>query len=277
MNVPKSQIVGTGSYVPEKVLTNADLERLVETSDQWIVERTGIRERRVAADEASSDMARRQPARAGDGRGQARAARPHHRGNHLARHAAALLRRLSAGQAGGGNAAAFDVAAACAGSLYAMSIADRFIVSGTVQADPGGRGRAADPPDGLDRPQHLRPLWRRRRGHGAGPERRRPRGSPLDPPSHRRQAGGNPLHSWRAAPACQPPRRPSSRRLHFVKMNGREVYKSRCAASPSAWGGAGRKPLSPRGLAARHHPPGQPPYPRGGDGALRDSDGESAG
>ena len=51
-------ITGTGMYVPERVLTNHDLEKLVETSDDWIVERTGIRERRIAAaDQASSDMA----------------------------------------------------------------------------------------------------------------------------------------------------------------------------------------------------------------------------
>jgi 3-oxoacyl-[acyl-carrier-protein] synthase-3 len=51
-------ITGTGMYVPERVLTNHDLEKLVETSDEWIVERTGIRERRIAApDQASSDLA----------------------------------------------------------------------------------------------------------------------------------------------------------------------------------------------------------------------------
>ena len=51
-------IAGTGMYVPERVLTNRDLEKLVETSDEWIVERTGIRERRIAAPEqASSDLA----------------------------------------------------------------------------------------------------------------------------------------------------------------------------------------------------------------------------
>ncbi len=54
----RSLIVGTGSYVPAKKLTNADIEKIVETSDEWIVERTGIRERRVAApDEATSDLA----------------------------------------------------------------------------------------------------------------------------------------------------------------------------------------------------------------------------
>jgi 3-oxoacyl-[acyl-carrier-protein] synthase-3 len=51
-------ITGVGSYVPERVLTNADLERMVETSDEWIVERTGIRERRIASDsQAASDLA----------------------------------------------------------------------------------------------------------------------------------------------------------------------------------------------------------------------------
>src|SRR5690349_21412013 len=51
-------ITGTGMYVPERVLTNDDLSRMVDTSDEWIVERTGIRERRIAApDQASSDMA----------------------------------------------------------------------------------------------------------------------------------------------------------------------------------------------------------------------------
>ena len=53
-----SRIAGTGSYLPEKVLTNRDLERMVDTSDEWIVTRTGIRERRIAADgETASDMA----------------------------------------------------------------------------------------------------------------------------------------------------------------------------------------------------------------------------
>src|SRR5438552_8083223 len=51
-------IVGTGSYVPDKRLTNADLSRMVDTSDEWITTRTGIRERRIAAkDELNSDMA----------------------------------------------------------------------------------------------------------------------------------------------------------------------------------------------------------------------------
>ena len=51
-------IKGTGSYVPEKILTNADLEKMVDTSDEWIVTRTGIKERHIAtATETTSDMA----------------------------------------------------------------------------------------------------------------------------------------------------------------------------------------------------------------------------
>src|ERR1035438_7996732 len=51
-------ILGTGAYAPERVLTNHDLSRLVDTSDEWIRARSGIRERRIAAaDEATSDMA----------------------------------------------------------------------------------------------------------------------------------------------------------------------------------------------------------------------------
>src|SRR4051794_16832571 len=54
----KTRIAGTGSFLPEKVLTNADIEKMVETSDSWIVERTGIRERRIAPKEmATSDLA----------------------------------------------------------------------------------------------------------------------------------------------------------------------------------------------------------------------------
>ena len=53
------RIAGVGSYVPPEVLTNADLEKMVDTSDAWIVERTGIRERRIAGKEvATSDLAR---------------------------------------------------------------------------------------------------------------------------------------------------------------------------------------------------------------------------
>jgi len=56
-------IIGTGSYVPERILTNADLEAMVDTNDQWIMERTGIRERRIAK-EANSPAISPPPRRA---------------------------------------------------------------------------------------------------------------------------------------------------------------------------------------------------------------------
>src|SRR5579862_8244285 len=58
-------IIGTGSYLPERILSNADLEKMVDTSDEWIITRTGIRERRMAADdEFTSDMATKAAQRA---------------------------------------------------------------------------------------------------------------------------------------------------------------------------------------------------------------------
>ncbi|HUB06734.1 MAG TPA: beta-ketoacyl-ACP synthase III [Myxococcales bacterium] len=130
--MPKSQIVGTGSYVPDKVLTNRDLEKLVETSDQWIVDRTGIRERRVAAEgEAVSDMAVVASRRALEMAGL----RPEDLDLIIVGTISADMPLPSAAaflqaKLGAKNAAAFDVAAACAGSLYGMSIADKFIAAG---------------------------------------------------------------------------------------------------------------------------------------------------
>lgn len=57
LSLRTSSIAGTGAYLPSKVLTNADLERMVETTDEWITSRTGIKERRIAADnEFTSDL-----------------------------------------------------------------------------------------------------------------------------------------------------------------------------------------------------------------------------
>lgn len=129
---PKSRIAGTGAYVPEKILTNHDLEKLVDTSDEWIRERTGIGERRVAADgEAASDMAVAAARRALEAAGLTpadldmivvgtiSADMP------LPACAAFVQQKL-----GCSAIPAFDVAAACAGFLYALSIGDQFIRTG---------------------------------------------------------------------------------------------------------------------------------------------------
>ncbi len=131
----RTRIIGTGSYVPDKVLTNKDLEKLVDTTDEWIVERTGIRERRMAADgEVTSDMALKAALRALEMAGT----KPEELGLIIVGtispdmpmpSAAAFLQH----KLGAKNAFAFDVSAACAGSLYGLSIADQYIQTGQVK------------------------------------------------------------------------------------------------------------------------------------------------
>jgi len=130
-----SRIVGTGSYLPEKVLTNADLEKMVETSDEWIVSRSGIRERHVAAEgETTCDLAFHAATRALEAAGM--------KGEEIElvvlgtttpdiifpSTACLLQHRL-----GANGCPAFDVNAACSGFIYALSIADQFIRSGMVK------------------------------------------------------------------------------------------------------------------------------------------------
>jgi len=131
----RARIAATGSYVPERVLTNFDLEKMVDTSDEWIRERTGIRERRIAAEkEAASDLAYEAAKAAfkktdikpkdieliivatvsGDMPFPATACHLQHK-------------------LGLKKAAAFDINAACSGFLYGLSIANGFIRSGTYK------------------------------------------------------------------------------------------------------------------------------------------------
>jgi 3-oxoacyl-[acyl-carrier-protein] synthase-3 len=130
---PKSHILGVGAYAPQRVLTNEDLAKIVDTSDGWIRERTGIRQRREAADgEATSDMAFEAAQRAlAMARLEARDLDMIIVGTvtpdmHFPATAAFLQHRL-----GLRDIPAFDLSAACAGFIYGMSIADQFIGSGT--------------------------------------------------------------------------------------------------------------------------------------------------
>jgi 3-oxoacyl-[acyl-carrier-protein] synthase-3 len=133
--VIRAQIIGTGSYVPEKVMTNQDLMKLVETSDEWIVERTGIKARHVAADhEVTSDMALKACIRALE---MARTRPEEVDGIILGTIspdmpmpacAAFLQHKLGAKKA-----FAFDVSAACAGSLFALSVGAQYIQSGLMK------------------------------------------------------------------------------------------------------------------------------------------------
>lgn len=130
-----SRIAGTGSYLPEKVLTNDDLSKIVDTSDEWIAARTGIRERHVAAEgETTSDLAFHAATRAMEAAGVAASeldliivgtTTP----DIIFPSTACLLQaRLGANGCG-----AFDVNAACSGFLFAMSVADKFIKSGDAK------------------------------------------------------------------------------------------------------------------------------------------------
>ncbi|MGQ0504098.1 MAG: 3-oxoacyl-ACP synthase III family protein [Myxococcaceae bacterium] len=131
----RAQIIGTGSYAPEKVITNADLEKLIETSDQWITERTGIKERRQAAEgEVTSDMAVKAGVRALE---MART-RPEDldmivmgtiSGDMPMPACAVFVQK----KLGAKKAFCFDVSAACAGSLYGMSIAEQYIATRRIK------------------------------------------------------------------------------------------------------------------------------------------------
>jgi 3-oxoacyl-[acyl-carrier-protein] synthase-3 len=130
-----SYILGTGAYAPKRVLTNQDLEKMVATSDAWISERTGIKERRIAAEgEATSDMAVIAARHALEMSGT--------RAEDLDAIIIATISPdmplpscavLVQAKLGATRAFAFDLSAACAGSLYALSIADQFIRSGRAR------------------------------------------------------------------------------------------------------------------------------------------------
>jgi 3-oxoacyl-[acyl-carrier-protein] synthase-3 len=133
--VRRSAVAGTGAYLPVRVLTNHDLARMVDTSDEWIVQRTGIRERHIAADgEMTSDLALAAAGKAlgaaGLGAGAVdvivlATATPDET-------FPATATRVQAGL-GITRGAAFDVQAVCSGFIYALNVADNFIRLG--QAD----------------------------------------------------------------------------------------------------------------------------------------------
>jgi len=130
-----SRIAGTGSYLPQKVLTNRDLEKMVDTTDEWIVTRSGIRERHIAADgEVASDLAQAAAARAISSAGLAPAdidliivatTTPD-----MVFPSTACILQAKLGIKG---CPAFDVQAVCSGFIYAMSIANMFICSGQAR------------------------------------------------------------------------------------------------------------------------------------------------
>jgi 3-oxoacyl-[acyl-carrier-protein] synthase-3 len=130
-----SRIAGTGSYLPEKILTNHDLEKMVDTSNEWIVSRSGIRERHIAADgELASDLAyeaaTRAIASAGLGAEDIDLIIVATTTPDMIFPSTASILQAKLGVAG---FPSFDVQAVCSGFVYAMSIADLFICSGQAK------------------------------------------------------------------------------------------------------------------------------------------------
>ena len=130
-----SRIAGTGSYLPEKVLTNQDLEKMVDTSDEWIQSRTGIRERHIAAEgETTSDLGYHAALRALEAAGieasQLDMIVVGTTTPDLIFPSTACLIQAKLGVSG---CPAFDVNAACSGFVFALSVADKFIRSGDAR------------------------------------------------------------------------------------------------------------------------------------------------
>ncbi len=135
MKQPKARIIGMGSYVPKKILTNQDFEKMVDTTDEWIVSRTGIKERRVAeAGELTSHMGTKAAQKALAAAGLTVAdvdliivatMSP----DYMSNSTAALIQS----QLGAPNVGAFDIQAACSGYIYALSVAKAFVEAGMYE------------------------------------------------------------------------------------------------------------------------------------------------
>ena len=244
---PFAEIASVGTAVPDRVLTNRDLEQVLDTSDQWIVERTGIRERRIAGPEQSvamlsRDASERAMERAGVGPEDLDAivlatASP----DRLLPSTACDLQALL----GATNAAAFDVSAACPGYLFALTVAEGLIASGQSRtALVVGAEKLSTITDFQDRSTAIlfgdgagASIVRRASGDGRGllstfiksdgrlaPLLYRPGGGSSDPISEK--------------VVCE--------RSHFMKMAGREVFKAAVLAMAEACDEA----LSRAGVAA---------------------------
>lgn len=131
----RASITGIGSYLPGKVLTNYDLEKMVDTSDDWIIQRTGIKERRIVENgQITSDLATQASLRAMEDAGVSpieldmiitATITP----DHIFPSTSCYIQQ----KLGATRASAFDILAACAGFIYAMSIGQSFVNSGAME------------------------------------------------------------------------------------------------------------------------------------------------
>jgi 3-oxoacyl-[acyl-carrier-protein] synthase III len=221
-----ARITGTGSYAPKKIITNADLEKLVNTSDAWILERTGIKERRIAdKGQTASDLAyeasRKALKTAGLGADEldlilVATMTPD---TILPSMGCVLQDKLGARKA-----AAFDIAAACSGFIYGLSVADAFIRSGVyknillVGAEVLSRFT-----DWEDRTTCI--LF----GDGAGAvviQRHTGKRGILSTHLHADGSLGDLLHLPAGGATHPASHETISKRMHFIKMKGNETFKA---------------------------------------------------
>ena len=239
-------IVGTGSYVPEKILTNEDLSRLVDTSDEWITTRTGIKERRVAAkDENTSDMATKAALKALE---QANVSPKEVNLILVATATPDMLFPATAcfvqKKIGATSAACLDISAACAGFLFGIEIAQQFITSHTHETVLViGAEKLTSITNWSDRNTCV--LF----GDGAGAAVLRHRGSPHGVISTHIGSDGNftdILFMPGGGSRCPITRDNIDLHLNTIHMTGKEVYKQAVTAMVAA----SRKVLADAGLTA---------------------------
>jgi 3-oxoacyl-[acyl-carrier-protein] synthase-3 len=238
---PLVEIAATGRYLPERILTNAELEKMVDTSDEWIRERTGIRERRIAReDEGAADMgekaARRAMEKAGVEAGEidvliVSTATPDRWLPSTGCDLQALL--------GATNAMAFDVVAACSGWLFALTMAEGYLAAGRGEvALVVGTEKMSAIIDWEDRSTCV--LF----GDAAGAAvLRKSSGERGILSTHHRSDGnlGNLL--YRPAGGIAVPLSPEAiaNKDHLLKMSGREVFKNAVRSMADAAGTALQK------------------------------------
>ncbi|WKL01154.1 beta-ketoacyl-ACP synthase III [Paenibacillus amylolyticus] len=218
-------VIGTGKYVPEKILTNSDLEKMVDTNDEWIVSRTGIKERHIAApDQATSDLAYEAAIKALESAGMT--------GSDLDLIIVATITPDSSfpstacilqDKLGAKGAAAFDLSAACSGFVYGLASATSFIQSGMYNnALVIGADCLSRITDYTDRNTCV--LF----GDGAGavvvgevPEGRGFKAFDLGA-----EGAGGSLLQMEGGGSCLPATAETvENKKHYINMNGREVFK----------------------------------------------------
>jgi len=227
-------IVGTGSYLPDHILTNADLEKMVDTTDEWITTRSGIKERRIAPDwMCTSDMGAEAARRAMEQAGV--------RENEIDLIICATITPdmpfpntacLIQHKIGAKHAAAFDIEAACSGFLYGLEIGQQFITSGTYNTVlVVGAEKLSTIVDWQDRSTCV--LF----GDGAGAAILRSRGEQHGILTTCMGADGSKadILLMPGGGAKYPASKESvSARMHYLKMEGKEVFKNAIIAMQTA-------------------------------------------